>query len=277
MMAKHRGCTPDLLRKAIRGDLDWIVMKSLEKDRARRYETASGLAEDIRRHLEHEPVLAHGPGAAYRLRKFLRRHRSQVLSASSDGRHRGCGGCHPVHVESGPAPTGGGRRLQAPGHSVPSPGAVCQGRPRSRPGDDPTHLRSRYVGPEARLLCAGILVDNRRSDEAMAMLGGLLNERAEIAGAAHALLARILWERRIAGCREAQEIEEHRRQAEALLPETAEAYFLRAMTPSRSRSSLLHSTRPWSLILSIMSPAGCGPSRTMPPASTTGCGMMRWP
>ena len=68
-IAKRRSSTPDLLRKAVRGDLDWIVMKSLEKDRARRYETASGLAEDIRRHLEHEPVLARGPSTAYRLQQ----------------------------------------------------------------------------------------------------------------------------------------------------------------------------------------------------------------
>jgi tetratricopeptide (TPR) repeat protein len=73
-IAKQRGCTPDLLRKAVRGDLDWIVMKSLEKDRARRYETASGLAEDIRRHLEHEPVLAGAPSAWYRTKKFVQRH-----------------------------------------------------------------------------------------------------------------------------------------------------------------------------------------------------------
>ena len=74
-VAKHRGCTPDLLRKAVRGDLDWIVMKSLEKDRARRYEAAESLAVDIQRHLEHRPVLAHAPSRVYRLHKFLRRHR----------------------------------------------------------------------------------------------------------------------------------------------------------------------------------------------------------
>jgi serine/threonine protein kinase len=79
-VAKHRGCAPDLLRKAIRGDLDWIVMKSLEKDRARRYETASGLGDDIRRHLESQPVLARGPSTTYRLRKFLCRHRVQASS-----------------------------------------------------------------------------------------------------------------------------------------------------------------------------------------------------
>jgi hypothetical protein len=79
-VAKHRGCTPDLLRKAVRGDLDWIVMKSLEKDRLSRYEAAESLALDIQRHLEHRPVLAHAPRAGYRLRKFLRRHRAKAVA-----------------------------------------------------------------------------------------------------------------------------------------------------------------------------------------------------
>jgi serine/threonine protein kinase len=79
-IAKRRNSTPDLLRKAIRGDLDWIVMKSLEKDRIRRYDTAIHLAEDIQRHLEHRPVLARAPSAAYCLRKFLRRNRSRAIA-----------------------------------------------------------------------------------------------------------------------------------------------------------------------------------------------------
>ena len=66
----------------LRGDLDWIVMKALEKDRTRRYETASGLAADIQRHLEDEPVVASPPGAVYRFGKFARRNRL-LLAASS--------------------------------------------------------------------------------------------------------------------------------------------------------------------------------------------------
>lgn len=66
------------LSRRVRGDLDWIAMKALEKDRARRYETASGLAADVRRHLSNEPVAAGPPTAAYRLRKLLRKHRVAV-------------------------------------------------------------------------------------------------------------------------------------------------------------------------------------------------------
>ena len=79
-VAKHRGCTADLLCRAVRGDLDWIVMKALEKDRTQRYETANALVVDVQRHLDGAPVLARGPGTGYRLLKFVHRHRSQALS-----------------------------------------------------------------------------------------------------------------------------------------------------------------------------------------------------
>ena len=60
---------PPKLIHLVRGDLDWIVMKCLEKDRTRRYETANGLAADLKRHLNNEPVVARPPSAAYRLQK----------------------------------------------------------------------------------------------------------------------------------------------------------------------------------------------------------------
>jgi len=79
-VAASRRTDPARLARLVRGDLDWIVMKTLEKDRARRYETADGLVLDIQHHLAHEPVLAGPPGAAYRARKFLRRHRTGVAA-----------------------------------------------------------------------------------------------------------------------------------------------------------------------------------------------------
>jgi serine/threonine protein kinase len=80
-IAKHRGCTPDILTKAIRGDLDWIVMKTLEKARDRRYDTVSALVMDIQRNLSDEPVLARAPSTIYQLKKFLRRHRSRAVAS----------------------------------------------------------------------------------------------------------------------------------------------------------------------------------------------------
>jgi eukaryotic-like serine/threonine-protein kinase len=81
-IAHERGATPDSLRSQLKGDLDWIVLKAMEKDRTRRYDTVSGLAMDIMRHLDHEPILARPPSPFYRMGKFVRRHRAGVVAAS---------------------------------------------------------------------------------------------------------------------------------------------------------------------------------------------------
>jgi serine/threonine protein kinase/Tfp pilus assembly protein PilF len=79
-VAANRQMEPLKLGRLLRGDLDWIVMKALAKERDRRYETANSFARDIERFLNHEPVLAGPPSASYRLRKFVRRNRAQVLA-----------------------------------------------------------------------------------------------------------------------------------------------------------------------------------------------------
>jgi len=71
--AQRRQTEAPKLIHAVRGDLDWIVMKCLEKDRTRRYETANGLAMDLQRHLNHEPVVARPPNRLYRFQKLVRR------------------------------------------------------------------------------------------------------------------------------------------------------------------------------------------------------------
>ena len=238
-IAKHRSATPDVLRKAIRGDLDWIAMKSLEKDRSRRYETANGLASDIQRHLTHEPVLARGPSAGYRLQKFLRRHRSQTIAVLAM-----------VVVVSGVTVIlsmwNQARFQLGEAEGFRDRNTLSQAREHLAKLDYAAALEtinpildSRHVGPEAQLLYAGILVDNRRSpardalwrDEAMTVLGRLsqLDDRPEIAGAAHSLLARILYESESPNAETLKQAVDHRQKAQALLPETAEAYFLRAM------------------------------------------------
>src|SRR5205807_10370566 len=79
-LAARRQIEPAKLSGLVRGDLDWIVLKALEKDRNRRYETANGLAMDIQRHLADDPVAAGPPTAAYKLRKFIRRNRGPVTA-----------------------------------------------------------------------------------------------------------------------------------------------------------------------------------------------------
>src|SRR5204862_5615875 len=81
-ISANRHTEPAKLTKLVRGELDWIVMKCLEKDRNRRYESASAFAADVQRYLADEPVQAYPPLPGYRLRKFVRRNKGPVLAAS---------------------------------------------------------------------------------------------------------------------------------------------------------------------------------------------------
>jgi WD40 repeat protein/serine/threonine protein kinase len=82
-VARNRGLAEFSFARAFTGDLDWITMKCLEKDRARRYETANGLAMDIQRHLDNEPVLARPPSRLYRVQKFARRNKVAFASGAT--------------------------------------------------------------------------------------------------------------------------------------------------------------------------------------------------
>jgi len=81
--ARNRHTEPRRLASELLGDLDWVTMKALEKDRTRRYQTANALAADLRHHLSNEPVSAGPPGAVYRTGKFVRRHRFGVWTAAA--------------------------------------------------------------------------------------------------------------------------------------------------------------------------------------------------
>lgn len=224
-VAKQRCSTPESLRKTIRGDLDWIVMKSLEKNRTRRYETASAFKRDIRRYLKSEPVEARKPSAGYRLQKCLYRHRVRTLVILL------------AVVFIGAMTTLLARAYRDRQHRAKDRATriLSQSRTSYAKGDRKTALeqvesilQSRHVGPDARLLKASILADTSRGEEAREMLDSLLQEEPAIAGAAHGLLARILRENWVGSTEELEEIESHHRHAKSLLPETAEAYFLRA-------------------------------------------------
>ncbi len=81
--AQRRSIDPPRLVHQVEGDLDWIVMKCLEKDRTRRYETANGLAQDLQRHLENEPVIARPPSAGYRFQKMVRRNKGAAMATAA--------------------------------------------------------------------------------------------------------------------------------------------------------------------------------------------------
>ncbi len=80
-VSSQRKTEPSKLSSLVKGDLDWIVMKALEKDRTRRYETASAFAADVRRFLAEEPIEARSPSTGYKLKKFVQRNRAAALTA----------------------------------------------------------------------------------------------------------------------------------------------------------------------------------------------------
>jgi eukaryotic-like serine/threonine-protein kinase len=82
-IATHRHTEPAILSRLVRGDLDWIVMKCLEKDRKRRYETVNGVAADIQRHLENQPIVARPVSRSYRFQKLVQRNKLAVASAGA--------------------------------------------------------------------------------------------------------------------------------------------------------------------------------------------------
>lgn len=83
LIADARSIDSRRLFHTIRGDLDWIVLKSLEKDRTRRYDTATGFADDIKRYLKAQPVIARSPTGWYLLKKFVARHRASVMASAA--------------------------------------------------------------------------------------------------------------------------------------------------------------------------------------------------
>ena len=129
----------------LKGDLDWIVMKCLEKDRQRRYETANGLAADLKRHLDNEPVLARPPSQLYRLQKMARRNKAATVR----GRQRRAG----LGPGSGTRDGGVGARA---GRAAAGAGRSAEGTRAVRPGGHGDDLhRQLGVGPVALAAAAG--------------------------------------------------------------------------------------------------------------------------
>lgn len=225
-VAKHRRVAPDALKKLIRGDLDWIVMKTLEKDRTHRYETVHALAQDVERHLRQEPIAASSPGTIYRLQKFVRRNRTKVITWSAAA----------VIVVGSLLVASVYTRFRA--ERIRSDhfqtialveDLVTSGDYERALAEVKPVLSSRFVGPEAGLLNARILLELQSPDASVEQLYKLLNERSEITANAHFLLARIYLESAASDPYMKDKAEVHLQHGEQLLPRTAEAYLLRAV------------------------------------------------
>ncbi|MFB0554734.1 MAG: protein kinase [Phycisphaerae bacterium] len=226
-VAQSRQTSPEVLCKLFRGDLDWIVMKTLEKNRAHRYETAHALVEDIERHLRHEPITAVSPGLIYCVQKFLRRHRVRVITWSAAAVIVvGLFLVTYAYVRFTIQRTRTDhKRSLALVEDLLSSGEYRQALRKIKP-----ILSSRFVGPKARLLHARILTELQDPEAAIEQLRNLLGERPEIAANAHFLLAAIYLEAAPNDHMTKNKVEIHLRRGERLLPKTADAYLLRAIT-----------------------------------------------
>ncbi len=234
-VAQHRRVAPEALRRLMRGDLDWIVMKTLEKDRTRRYETVHSLAEDVERHLRHEPITASSPGTIYRLQKFLRRNRTKVVTWSAAA---------VVVIGLLLVP---GAYLRFRTERIRSndlrtialvEDLVTSGDYERALAEVKPLLSSRFVGPEAGLLHARMLLELQSPDASVEQLYRLLKERSEIAANAHYLLARIYLESATRDPHLRDKAEVHLQHGEQLLPRTAEAYLLRAVIAQTVQETL---------------------------------------
>jgi tetratricopeptide (TPR) repeat protein len=203
-------------------------MKSLEKDRTRRYDTASTLAMDVQRHLNEKPVEARAPRAMYRLQKFVLRHKSQITVTLVIAALVGASVAtslmwHQKRAQRRMNDQFEHGRVLSEAHDFLSNGDALAALEKVE-----SILNSKHVGVEAKLLYAKILLEGRQPGEAMSQLGDLLHESPEVADVAGSLLARILWEGEPGDSEELSRLDEYRQKAQEMLeglldeaPETA--------------------------------------------------------
>jgi len=221
------------LRRQLHGDLDWITIKAMEKDRTRRYQTVHALAEDIQRHLSYEPVLAGPPSKIYHMKKFLRKHRTQAVAAAITAILLVC--IAVISVMYLRAVERGKEAEFLEHRDILSKAMEFRSNGQFNDALDTveTIVNSAHVGPKARLLRARVVLELQGPTAAVRELQKLLNERDEIACQAHFLLARIYLESDAGDPETTQEYQqkakEHQQQGEKLFSQSAEAYFNRSM------------------------------------------------
>jgi serine/threonine protein kinase len=241
-IALHRQTDLRALRRKLKGDLDWITLKALDKDRSRRYGNADSFAEDIRKYLKHEPVSAVPPGFVYVTKKFIRRHRTAVISITALV-------VLIISIVLSVEMYIKARRADWHAQSLEHNSRLAEAQElyaNRQYAQTSSHLESllesEHVGRQARLLHAQALIELDGAASAVSELEGLLEEPDAIAGRAHFLLAKILYESQtgssITDDKNHAEWEYHRQQAEKLVPDIANYYFLRKQTEFAARKKL---------------------------------------
>ena len=234
------------LGRALHGDLDWITLKAMDKEPNRRYATAHALAEDIQRHLNHEPVTAGSPGVIYRTQKSLRRHRRKLMAVFSFAILVTGLAISLAILQTGLDES---RNAEIIRHENTLSQAMALGDRGEYPealSTVETILNSVHLGSRARLLHARlrmlslqsaaevIMANDARWVQVINELKGLLQEPDEVAGQAHFLLATIYYESDPEAPTSTRDYNTqwayHKHKADELLPETADSYLLRAIS-----------------------------------------------
>ncbi len=219
------------LAQRLHGDLDWITLKAMEKDPDRRYASVHALAEDIRRHLNHEPVSAGSPSFLYRLRKFIRRRRTYVIAASCAVALILLAMLSVTLYRQGLANRNRLVQERRTFASQRAEAALATAEVRYAEGQYEQALAQveaslNHVPDQlhARLLKAHILADTGRRDEALTILGELETEHPDD-GTVYEMLAVLYVEQG-----DEERVTKYRQLAEAFPPKTAEAFIIRALT-----------------------------------------------
>jgi serine/threonine protein kinase len=225
-IADLRQTSPEALHRLIRADLDWIVMKTLEKDRNQRYPSASELAADLLRHSNHEPVLAGPPSTWYSLKKYTRRHRSLITTLAAVCVTIIVGLCVSTGLliriqQAMRTVTTLQSRVETTRHFSIAQRLHGQGSYQAALAEIEPFLQNEFVEGETHLLYAQILFDLGRHNDAEAVLIPLMAD-LQVASVAHNLLSQI---KRYTHPDQAQV---HRKQTKKLMPASANLYVLRA-------------------------------------------------
>lgn len=230
-IAQRRRTEVGTLAKRLHKELEWIPLMAMRKERTRRYRSASELADDIQNYLKGAPLIAGPESAVYQIKKFVKRKRALVTATAvvAAALVVGLAVSTVMYLKAQRALDALAKletQVEADRNLSTVQKLYAEGRYQAALAEIEAHLERKDVGPKSRLLHAHLLFEVGRFSDAEAKLKKLLDEQPEVAGPAHYLLARIY-----AGSDSAK-AKEHQQLAGSLLPQTAEAYCLRAMTAS---------------------------------------------
>jgi serine/threonine protein kinase/lipoprotein NlpI len=236
-IAESRRTDRVALAKRLRSELEWIPLKALRKDRNRRYRSASEFADDVQNYLKGRPLIAGPESGLYRVRKWVRRHRISVTTGLTIAVTllAGLAISTTMYMRAQKALDALARledKVEVDQILSRTQRLSAEGRYEAALKEIETVLEKRDLGPKAQLLRAQIYFQVGRWVDAQSNLLALTKEGPEIAGPAHYILATI------ALGSDPAEAREHRRRAEEMLPNTAEAYSLRATAASTPEETL---------------------------------------